>query len=143
MKSNPDTFLQILNFRVMHQLNTGPEELNSLSLAYMSDGYRIILDPGGKMLGYVVYCKVCKYSIRSLINNGVIAKYRYEWSGGRLVYLESICARFNDYSSVKNWIFSFIKEHKYIFYVRKNSFFYASVRKNKLTIKKLYEFGNV
>lgn len=139
---NTDILTKILNFRVMHQLDTKPEELNSIVIAHQSHGYQIVSDSGGQMLGYLIVCKICRYSIQNLINNGVIARYSYEWNEGKFIYIDAICLKYSDFSSTIQWIKNFIKENKYIFYIRRNCLFFVRYRNNKIQKKLIYRFGN-
>lgn len=117
---------------------TAPGDLFLLTEAAETKRISILRAAGGEKIGYVVWGMVNKHSVLNIINNGMMPRYFYEFSEGK------ICLILNVFSSpgrsyefgqqLKTFIrkhraLVYLKNHKAVFLLRKKNTFHVSVKK--------------
>ncbi|WP_039915383.1 hypothetical protein [Cellvibrio mixtus] len=76
--------VDVLEFRMRHQLGIYPAHLNALRNSAHSQKLTIFRDQLGRPIGYIAWASINKASTQRLFNGWVLPVYPYEWSEGAI-----------------------------------------------------------
>lgn len=83
----------LIDALMMHaaaKVNLTPDEIMLILAAENNGNLEVFKDAGGVNIGYIITANICKYSLLAILRNGILPKYIYEWSEGRICLIHHI-----------------------------------------------------
>jgi hemolysin-activating ACP:hemolysin acyltransferase len=76
--------VDVLDFRMKHDLGLAPAHFNALRNSAYSQKLKIFRDQLGRPIGYIAWANINKASTLRLFNGWILPVYPYEWSEGAI-----------------------------------------------------------
>jgi len=121
MNDYTTVLVEVLEFRMRHQLGLAPAHFNALRNSAYSQKLKIFRDQLGRPIGYVAWANINKASTLRLFNGWILPVYPYEWTeGGICLPLDTMIAK-NASTEGINQLKDFLRTQRAIVLSKRNN----------------------
>jgi hypothetical protein len=133
--------MDVLILRLQAGEMTTPSNLFLITEAANTKSITILKAAGGEKVGYVLWGMVNKHSVLNIINHGIMPRFFYEFSEGKICLILSVFSAPGRPHEFSQQFKAFIKGHRALVYVKKYKAVYLKRRSNAFYTSVKKEFA--